>query len=66
MNDCYAPMKLPCGSIAYFDRESEMGHRCSTCFAIVGSCGQPRECVEEAEKYRAWEALGGLGWDYSL
>lgn len=58
------PMKLPCGGIAYFDEGSGIGYRCENCMAVVGSVGQPRECKEEAEKYKAWEKLGGKGWNY--
>lgn len=57
-------MPLPCGGIAYFDDDSGIGYRCSTCNAIVGSIGQPKHCKEEAEKYETWEKLGGKGWDY--
>ena len=57
---------LPCVAVAYFDHESEMGYRCSTCFAMVGSIGQPDECQKEMEKYKTLEAIGGKGWDYDL
>lgn len=60
----YGPMKLPCGGTAYFDHESGISYRCDTCFAVIGSIGQPRECVEEAKKYENWQALGGKGWEY--
>ena len=60
----FPPMYQPCGSIAYFDHSSGIGHRCDTCGAVIGSIGQPRECKEEAKKYEAWEAIGGAGWDY--
>ena len=59
-----APMHLPCGGTAYFDEASGISFRCDTCMAVVGSIGQPRECVEEAKKYEAWQKLGGKGWDY--
>lgn len=58
------PMNLPCGGVAYFDFSSGISYRCETCGAVVGSIGQPRECVEEAKKYEAWQKLGGKGWDY--
>ena len=58
------PMKLPCGGTAYFDEASGISYRCEDCGAVVGSIGQPRECVEEAKKYDNWEKLGGEGWDY--
>ncbi len=57
------PMLLPCGGVAYFDESSGISYRCE-CGAVVGSIGQPRECVEEAKKYEAWEKLGGQGWNY--
>jgi hypothetical protein len=59
------PMYLPCGGVAYFDPDSGISYRCETCFAVVGSMGQPRSCKEEAKKYEAWEAIGGQGWDYN-
>lgn len=55
---------LPCGSRANFDVESGIGYRCETCFAIVGSIGQPQRCVNESRKYEVLEQLGGKGWDY--
>jgi hypothetical protein len=58
------PIHLPCGDTAYFDHDSGISYRCETCFAVVGSVGQPRSCTEEAQKYEAWEAIGGKGWDY--
>jgi hypothetical protein len=58
------PMYLPCGGVAYFDPDSGISYRCETCFAVVGSMGQPRSCKEEAQKYDAWKELGGQGWDY--
>lgn len=59
-----APMHLPCGGRAVFDEASGISFRCEDCMAVVGSIGQPRECVEEAKKYEAWQQLGGAGWDY--
>jgi hypothetical protein len=58
------PIYLPCGGVAYFDTTSGISYRCETCFAVVGSIGQPRSCKEEAQKYDAWKELGGQGWDY--
>ena len=55
---------LPCGSVAEFDVPSEMGYRCTSCFAMVGSIGQPQHCVEAAEKWKNLERLGGKGWDF--
>lgn len=58
------PLYLPCGGTAYFDFSSGISYRCETCGAVVGSIGQPRECVEEANKYKLLSQLGGKGWDY--
>jgi hypothetical protein len=58
------PMHLPCGGIAYFDEDSGISYRCEDCMAVVGSIGQPQHCKDEAEKWEAWEKLGGKGWDY--
>ena len=56
---------MPCGSSAVWDRESEMGYRCTTCFAMVGSIGEPRQCRDAADLYRAMKTLGVKGgWDY--
>ena len=52
----------PCGAVAFFD--GEYSYRCLDCLAVIGSMGQPRECVDEAAKYENWETLGGKGWDY--
>ena len=57
------PMRLPCGGTAYFDESSGISYRCE-CGAVVGSIGMPQSCKDEADKYRAWEAIGGKGWDY--
>lgn len=59
----FAPKYLPCGGTAYFDTNSEISYRCE-CGSIVGSMGQPQTCREEAQKYEAWEAIGGKGWNY--
>lgn len=58
------PIHLPCGSIARFDEGAGFGYRCENCMAVVGSIGQPRDCVEEANKYKVLERLGGKGWNY--
>ena len=60
------PIFLPCNAHAIFDVPSEMGYRCTSCFAMVGSVGQPRQCVNEAQKWDNLEAMGGKGWDYKL
>jgi hypothetical protein len=58
------PMALPCGGVAYFDFSSGISYRCENCGAVVGSIGQPRQCVEEAKKYEVIKHLGGQGWNY--
>ena len=58
------PMHLPCGGTAYFDHDSGISYRCETCYAVVGSIGQPGPCREEVKKWDAWKELGGKGWDY--
>ena len=57
-------MELPCGGKAEFDHGAGYGYRCLHCSAVAGSMGQPKHCQEEQEKYRAWEQLGGKGWEY--
>ena len=57
---------LPCGSSAVWDSESDMGYRCTSCFAMHGSIGQPTQCQSAVQKWKNHEALGGLGWDYNL
>lgn len=59
-------IKLPCGGTAYFDHDSGFSYRCSTCYAVIGSIGQPEECKDAAQMYANWEALGGQNWDYKL
>lgn len=63
MPELYDPMRLPCGGVAYFDESSGISYRCE-CGAVVGSIGMPQACKDEADKWRAWEAIGGKGWDY--
>ena len=60
----YPPIHLPCGGTAIFDESSGISYRCENCMAVVGSIGQPQSCKDEADKYKAWEAIGGQGWDY--
>ena len=57
-------MRLPCGGTAYFDESSGISYRCEDCGAVVGSIGMPQYCKDQADKWKAWEALGGKGWDY--
>jgi len=54
----YAPIRLLCGNKAYFDFDSGIGHRCATCFAMVGSIGMPKECdmEEVVSKLKGTEA----------
>jgi hypothetical protein len=59
------PMYLPCGGVAYFDQDSGISYRCETCFAVVGSVGQPRSCKEETDKWEAYESAGMWKWDYN-
>lgn len=59
----YDPMYLPCGGTAYFDESSGISYRCE-CGAVVGSIGMPQSCKDEADKWKAWEAIGGKAWDY--
>jgi hypothetical protein len=56
---------VPCGSTARWDFDSDMGYRCESCFAMLGSIGQPDHCKEEADKWKNLEALGGRGWNYA-
>jgi hypothetical protein len=59
-------LKLPCGGTAFFDYESGCSYRCSTCYAVIGSIGQSKECKDAAQMYANWVALGGLGWNYKI
>jgi len=43
------PARLPtqaCGGTPVWDNESGYTYRCDTCFATIGSMGQPSRCVE--------------------
>lgn len=60
----FKPISLPCGGTAFLDHNSGIGYRCEDCGCMVGSIGQPKECVEERNKWDQWKALGGKGWDY--
>ena len=57
---------LPCNALAVFDVPSEMGYRCTQCYAMVGSIGQSDRCKAESDKWKTIEAIGGKGWDYRL
>lgn len=41
--------RLRCGGVAEFDQESSIGYRCTSCFAILGSMGQPERCRRLAD-----------------
>ncbi len=64
MPDFYDAMRLPCGGVAYFDEGSGISYRCIDCNAVVGSIGMPKTCKDEADKWKAWKAIGGQDWDY--
>jgi hypothetical protein len=55
---------LPCGATATYDVDSGISYRCLTCFAVVGSIGQPDHCQEAANEWRVLERMGGVGWNY--
>lgn len=40
------PIELLCGATAEFDVDSGISYRCTTCFAVVGSVGMPKDCKE--------------------
>lgn len=61
--ELFDPMRLPCGGTAYWDESSGISYRCE-CGAVVGSIGMPKVCQDEADKWKAWEVIGGKGWDY--
>jgi hypothetical protein len=52
-------IELECGSIASFDAESGISYRCTTCFAVVGSIGMPRECKELEDMVAVVQKLKG-------
>ena len=58
------PIHLPCGAMANFDYGSGISHRCTTCFATIGSTEMPAKCRQDIEKYELLEKLGGKRWDY--
>jgi hypothetical protein len=35
------------------------------CYTVVGSVGQPKQCVDKMRKYDNWKKLGGKGWNYN-
>lgn len=38
--------EMPCGGTPIYDASSGIGYFCDTCYAVIGSIGQPRRCVE--------------------
>ena len=60
------PLHLPCGGTAIWEDDSILSYRCIDCGAVLGSIGQPKECVKIQENYTMWKKLGGMGWDYKL
>lgn len=55
----YKPIDLPCGSKAYYDIDSGIAFRCSTCNAVVGSIGMPRDCKELLDMEESVNILKG-------
>ena len=55
--------QMPCGGIPIFDYDSGCAYRCDRCYAVIGSIGQPRECVEinndEENRKTEWALLSG-------
>lgn len=37
---------MPCGGTPLFDSDSGCAYRCDTCFAVLGSIGQPERCKQ--------------------
>ena len=65
MNDRYEtayfkPIDLLCGATAYFDHESGISYRCSTCFMVVGSIGMPSQCKELYDMETVVNKLKGI------
>ena len=44
-----AYIEAPCGNRAIWDTPSQIGYRCQTCFAMLGSVGMPKECSDLME-----------------
>jgi hypothetical protein len=39
--------QMPCGGTPIFDHESgTYSYRCDSCFAVIGSIGQPQSCKD--------------------
>lgn len=57
------PIVLLCGSLAEFDVDSGISYRCTTCYAVVGSVGMPRECKELYEMEKVADKLRGKSWN---
>jgi hypothetical protein len=41
-----APITLPCGAKAIFDRRSGISYVCLDCLMVVGSIGMPSACAD--------------------
>lgn len=37
---------MACGGTPLFDADSGVSYRCDTCWAVIGSVGQSKRCVE--------------------
>lgn len=43
--------RMPCGGTPIFDQDSGYAYRCSCCFSVIGSVGQPKECQKINSEY---------------
>lgn len=59
-------MALPCGGIAFYDYENEIGYRCAQCCTMVGSIDMPQSCKDAIKKWDNWQEMGGEGWNYRV
>ena len=53
--------RMKCGGTPRFDYDSGYAYRCDACFAVIGSMGQPRSCVEINGGSGTHEENGGRG-----
>ena len=53
-------IELLCGATASFDHSSGISYRCTTCFAVVGSIGMPRQCKTLYDMEEVVEKLKGI------
>ncbi len=55
--------RMPCGGVPLFDHDSGCAYRCDTCYAVIGSIGQPQHCIDinedEANRKIEWDMLAG-------